>query len=510
MPASVGVVVLVSEQVLPALTFLLHIGVRYSHRLRFIGLYHTADRYRSREPAQRLEAMLKRWRHDNQRNFKIDMHEGDGRPYTVRESLVKWFSEVSVAHWVVNATGGTKPMSAAAFEITRGAELASRRVLYLELSGQWFEWTEDDDGYLIDRPIETGSDPDVPGADTLDRCIPIDAVAQAQYALSGSTISQGNWYHIDDLRTTLAAVAREGWDWRRASLPDWQDVCNAGTAFENFVLNVLVRMGIQAVRSLQSWSDRNQQLAEMDIVALHKGRLFCLDLKLYQTPEDMARGGQLAKCATDTRQFFGSAASAIALRPGWSDKHSGPAVMQAKALGLTLMMQDSMRTLFSTLARKIDPTLVVPAEVMALEHDLLHHQGFSVISHLGIIDGRLDAGIYPLTEALGHAMRFRGLPWCLTRLYPNHFQLLVSKEDPPAWFGTHAPDWEQLGHRLVLLWAELGLAQGARRVHFDRAHDVWELRNTPNRVKGMHIEAALRAVRESLAGTGRADCDTPS
>ena len=310
-------------------------------------------------------------------------------------------------------------MSAAAFEITRGAALASRRVLYLELSGQWFEWCEDEDGYLLDRPIETDSDPDVPAADTLDRCIPIDAVALAQYALFGARILNGNWYCIDDLRATLSAVACAGWDWRRALAPEWQDVRNAGTAFENFVLNVLDRMGIRAVRSLEAWSDRNQPLAEMDIVALHKGRLFCLDLKLFQSPEDMARGGQLAKCATDTRQFFGSAASAIALRPGWSDRHSEPAVLQARALGLTLLMQDSMRALFSTLARKIDPTLVVPAEVLALDGRPASSPRFLGHQPSGHHRRQSRSGHLSADRSAGpcHAMRFRGLPWCLTRLY---------------------------------------------------------------------------------------------
>lgn len=83
---------------------------------------------------------------------------------------------------------------------------------------------------------------------------------------------------------------------------------------------------------------------------------------------------------------------------------------------------------------------------------------------------------------------------------PSHFQLLLSKEDPPAWFGPHAPDWGQLGHRLALLWTELGLAHGARHVRGDRAQDVWEMCNVPARVKGSHIEAALRAMRDSLSG----------
>lgn len=130
MPVSflpVRVVVFASEQLFPALQFLLHAADRYADQLASIHIYCTPDERRSARPARRLRQVMQHWLERRHQLVKIHLTVGEAAPQDVRQALLDWFSANPDSQWLVNVTGGTKPMSAAASELTLSTDLSERR-----------------------------------------------------------------------------------------------------------------------------------------------------------------------------------------------------------------------------------------------------------------------------------------------------------------------------------------------------------------------------------------------
>ena len=136
----VRVVMLASEQVLPMLQFILHMANLYRERLEFVGIFHTNDDRRSKEPATRVKALLKQWAAREHLQFVVELQPGGMLPADVRAGLQPWLEASPGSRWLVNVTNGTKPMSLAATELALRARVSDMRVMYRELGSGWFEF----------------------------------------------------------------------------------------------------------------------------------------------------------------------------------------------------------------------------------------------------------------------------------------------------------------------------------------------------------------------------------
>ena len=76
----VRVVVLVSEQLMPTLAFVLHAAQRWGKRLASVHIYCTDDQRRSAEPAQRLQQVIVDWTRARRLSVTVDITVGGMQP----------------------------------------------------------------------------------------------------------------------------------------------------------------------------------------------------------------------------------------------------------------------------------------------------------------------------------------------------------------------------------------------------------------------------------------------
>jgi len=176
------VVVFASEQLIPAISFVVHMWKQHGSVLHAVCIHHTHDEARSRLPALRLQRLLLDMGLDAA-GIGIQLAGGDGSMASVHQVLHHWFCSGAQDRWVVDATGGTKPISAAAVEYTLAAEyIADRKALYLELGGGWGRFDADPDTGLTTLRPAHADDPDIPPADVLERWVPLELLTQTQHA----------------------------------------------------------------------------------------------------------------------------------------------------------------------------------------------------------------------------------------------------------------------------------------------------------------------------------------
>lgn len=423
----VRVVIFASEQTMPPMQFLLHVLDRYRERLRFVGIYHTDDVMRSQKPAQRLSRLIKSRSNGLGLKCHVETKAGTMEPESVRRAMAPWFDAAPEDHWLVNVTGGTKPMSSAATELTLRRGLPHGRVLYLEMTGVWFElFASGVDGLLDARALSPDTDLDVPQRDALDRLLPIKDLVETQYPLEIKATS--NSLEPMDLLKVTREVIDNGWIWKPVIDAAIGPCSNAGDAFEKYVGAGLKQCGLHGLaHSVDVLQDR-RSLAEMDLVCCHQGRIVCMDIKLPDADED-ARGVQLAKVATDARQIGGTAALAIAIRPGWEGQ--APLDVQAAALRVKVVTQEHAESLFTRILQLIDPALKPTNDVLAVEALLASTKlelGISVLSDLRNQFFQADDRALQLDLIARKSASYGRRPWALIALGGGVHRLQVDTQ----------------------------------------------------------------------------------
>ncbi len=462
MPTSylpVRVVVFASEQLFPALQFLLHAAERYRDQLASMHIYCTPDERRSAGPARRLAQLMQRWLDRRSQKTGIELTEGEASPREVREGLLNWFNAAPDSQWLVNVTGGTKPMSAAATELTLATDLSKRRVVYQEITGTWWEMVSDEDGLLDVERLDGVHDPVVPPPDTLERLLPIGDLVATQFSEEhGISTERVQSLPVDQ---ALEQVMAQRWKWRdglAAMQPSVSSKSN-GDAFERFVGAGLLDCGLKLHHSLKVTDPRSADLVvrEVDLVGCHRGRLICVDIKLPGVDEH-AKGTQLADVAELAHSLGGRGALAVAVRPGW--KADANIQRLAEALGVRLLTQADAPALFSRLLQAVDRTLQPSAAVLAAEQMMQREvlKGNTVLS-----DGRQvqasvsDSGIVVVPGLIEQIARNRHEPWGLLQLNGTMYWLAIPKNLLPA---AVKADWPATQERLTQRLRELSLPTG--------------------------------------------------
>ena len=450
------VVVFASEQLFPTLQFLLHQADRLGSNLAAIHIYCTEDDRRSAGPARRLAAVVRRWLDSRSlKKVSIDTQKGGMWPADVRTVLMEWFEAAPDSHWLINVTGGTKPMSIAATQLALSTNLPSRRVIYQEIGGEWaeldFNEEDSDEGLLEAYEIDPVNDPLIPPPDALDKLVPVEDLVAMQFSEEHRVTTQKlAAFPVDQ---ALMAVIEEGWHGQAglAALSDSLASFSSGDAFEKFIGAGLLDCGIRLQHSLKVIDVSGKVARELDLVACHKGRLICIDIKLPGAKAE-AKGTQLADIKEIAHSLGGRAALAIALRPGWDapEKNTKDVKTLARALGVHLFTQHDAPWLFTRMLEEIDRSLKPGPAVLAAEAVLqkIHQAGNPVLSDGRLMgDTRKTSGVdhdgsIPLLLEIERIGEQRGEPWGVVNLNGTEFFIGILKARLPEEL-TRRPDYCQ-------------------------------------------------------------------
>ena len=426
----VRVVVFASEQLFPALQFLLHAADHFGPALASIHIYCTRDERRSGAPARRLQRVVQRWGQMRGLGFDIHVTTGDMWPADVRSGLTDWFEAAPASRWLVNVTGGTKPMSAAATELTLATDLVSRRVIYQEIDGRWVELVVGAASLLDAVPLDAATDPVVPPADTLERLLTVSDLVATQFSDDHRITTQTlRALPVDE---AVAAVMAVPWQWqtglKRLAAPVTST--STGDAFECFIGAGLQGCGLTITHSLKVTDSGpgGKLVREVDLVGCHRGRLVCIDIKL-PGAEHHAKGTQLADVAELAQSLGGRGALAIAIRPGWAA--DGDMNRLAKALGVRLLTQADAPQLFTRLLGWIDPGLRPSTAALAAEQLLqaAQAQGNDVLSDGRHVPAKAESdGTILLRQDIERICERRGEPFGLVELDMGQYWLGIPKQ----------------------------------------------------------------------------------
>lgn len=355
---STAMVVLASEQLWPNIHGIVHWN--QNSALSHLCIYHTKND-KSQKPAERLQNLTK----DLDEGIKVCSLDPPGgmQPEDVLAQIQKWQQEIPADHWVINATGGTKLMSAGAMEM---AGKPRTQVVYRELESKWFE-LQRIDGQLRSTPLEIPAD--------ITDVIPVEALVRAQWHPRGDDAiekqSPKELPIVDLVRTGIEV----DWNWREVfkknGLPYKE---RSGILFERFVAGVLLELGIRQLMCNVVARGGAESLHEIDLVGNHKGRVVIVDCKL-RSEEDEEQGEVEAitsqiRIASETRkQLGGLSAKLILLRP--NRRLSDAQRVLAETCGLTVLDQREAPTLIKSLAEAFGenelPDSLRQAEEMVLK-----------------------------------------------------------------------------------------------------------------------------------------------
>jgi hypothetical protein len=459
----VRVVVFASEQLFPTLQFLLHAAHQFGNAMHSIHIYCTDDERRSGAPARRLENVMRRWGSSKKLPFSVSITVGEMWPAAVRDGLLDWFEEHPDSHWLVNVTGGTKPMSAAAIELTLSADMPSRRVIYQEINGQWAEMVHDDQEFLTVKQLSAASDAVVPPPDTLDRLLSMEDLVATQFSEQHQiTTQQVRSFAMDVATRKVIAL---GWKWNVMLESLGVASISSGDAFERYIGAGLAACGILVRHSLKIVDSgvEGKVVREVDLVGCHLGRLVCIDIKL-PGAEDHLKGTQLADVAELARSLGGHAALAIALRPGWREDAGTRRL--ADALGVRLLTQEQAPRLFSTMLGWIDSKLTPSAEVLEAQASLIAHQskGNNVLSNGNIVNPTTaESGTLHLPNLIERMSEQRGECWVVVQMFStSQYVLAISKNSK---YAPTSNVWPRAIEQLRITLCEFTFAGTNRDTH---------------------------------------------
>ncbi|GEM_PF-1637421 len=140
-----AMVVLASEQLWPNIHGLVH-WHQFEGGLSDLCIYHTEDESRSARLAARLKQLCESL-YPGQISVHLHQSVGTPTPQSFRQQFAAWRKKLPGRHWIINATGGLKPMSAGAFECAR---FPDTQVVYRELSGEWFTIRLSEEGFVAE------------------------------------------------------------------------------------------------------------------------------------------------------------------------------------------------------------------------------------------------------------------------------------------------------------------------------------------------------------------------
>lgn len=422
---------LASEQILPNLESALALAA--SGSLDGVHVYWT-ESPKSAKPAQRIAQLLGKMRGRGPFcHFEIALVPEAGAG-TI-ESVADWMDTLLARHpeanWVLNATGGTKPMSAAL--IAMAAKPSVHSVLYREIgSGAWQSFS------IKDGRLQTAEPPAGFGmgdaAEWMDK-IRLTDLIKAQLGEEDASISangdKARRLDPDTLEKVIRALSPGE---TRPFYSAWK-ACNVelpaphgeGTLFEVLCRSVLEQFGLpEIVHSLEVRWHQDKATNELDLVIKNRGRILVLDLKLRE--DDAPAFDQIRTAAEATRKLGGLSAGCIMLRPLWMPDAKRTSYAR-DVHHVDIIDAGGISTLFETIAGKLHWKGGLPPVATALQSFLRERQ-----QHIGAAASRRavarDVGwpvLIRVDTEMSLSMALRGCNWSVARLNSNEVLLCASK-----------------------------------------------------------------------------------
>lgn len=340
-------VLLASEQLWPNIQGVAH-AIKNEGGLDRLFIYHTENRSKSHIPAKRLRGLLEQEFQD----LQIDLQKGGLQPRDVTGQIRKWIAEYpDCKEWILNATGGLKPMMAGMLRLIPDAPTAEPhiRVIYRELSGQWYEFVRDEDGRdLAMKEIEV--DPHV--TDSLS----LTGLIKAQSAVPDGTDFRVDSPQVLNIEELISHGIEKQWDWNAAFNAAGLDSSKqSGFLFEEFVGGTLLALGIpQSQVGLNLMQSRETQEKEIDLAVNWRGQIYFIDCKLRTLEEEEAGRvdslpKQIEQASDRKNKLGGRAARYLLLRP--NRKFDEMEWRLARAADLDVLDQSQAFLFFEKLSR---------------------------------------------------------------------------------------------------------------------------------------------------------------
>jgi predicted RecB family endonuclease len=340
---NLGMVLLASEQLWPNIQSLVH----WRDQLKCVCIYYTDDQRRSKQPALRLKEFCEKYIRDA---TIVMPHSPLGmQPADVTKQLGNWIQHFNGLKWILNATGGTKLMTAGVLRLTGEP---GAMVVYKELTSGWFELLRDPDGRAImAQPLN------IPPCET--DAVPVSTLLETFWGGEGWQVDVGIRPRRLPVVDIIRVAAENQWNWRRAfeerKIPLMEGREQSGFLFEELVAAILLEMGVRnMVCNVSRKSVQGGVVQEVDIVANHGGCLNIIDCKL-RAWEDEARGkvesitSQLRQAAHTRRELGGLGARLLLLRPNRSLNETERQL--AEAYQLEVIDAQECSTVITKLAR---------------------------------------------------------------------------------------------------------------------------------------------------------------
>jgi hypothetical protein len=337
MKNSTGVMVLVSEQVLPALQAIWQVLGKEDLELRRVILLHTNDPDRSGAQAEQVERLCQKLLPSTIQTKRVPTFEAKGKGITPQE-ITKTILAVKacfpeIAHWIINASGGLKTMTIGVSNVLPDEEKAGKdenlldiAMVYRELNGTWFSL------HRKGTQIEAREFLPKPPSNLL-QSIDVADLVRAQFADDRYVQKPSDLPDAQILRDNLLSITERlveiRWDWARVfrDFGITEKGNNLGQYFEKYLTAILLEMGLtNLVWSFQTDLQNEptpQSFRENDIVINHNDQMYFLDLKMRSAREGEAGdslkeepvGKQVRDAGETKRRLGGLSAEWVMIRP---------------------------------------------------------------------------------------------------------------------------------------------------------------------------------------------------
>ena len=329
-----AMICLASEQVWPNLQGIVY----WAHQpqgLASLHIYHTDDENYSKLPAQRLKHFVNAiYPHIN-----TALYGGGSSPRditTFARNIIN--SSQPSTHWIINATGGTKLMTAGLLDCV-GLERV--QVVYREREGHWHILTRSAHGEPVSLlPLH------IPLSVTDN--LPALALINAQFsAPEGSAWSSSSAQPLPVVQLTESAI-KNRWILSQA-FADIRAPSSAdqGLLFEQYVAALLLAAGVKSLCcNVRLHHQQGDHLEEVDIIANSRGRLVFVECKWASNNAEPVIS-QLERAAQRRRALGGLNARFLFIRPvrNFSPNHTRLATL----IGVKLIDHSSMSSLVDAL-----------------------------------------------------------------------------------------------------------------------------------------------------------------
>lgn len=349
-----AMVVLASEQLWPNIHGLVH-WQKHEGGLSDLCIYYTEDEHRSARPARRLQEFCQELY--PQIRVHLPPRPLGILPQDVRNQVRIWQAQLPGRRWIVNATGGLKPMFAGAISC---CDLPNTEVVYRELGGDWQRWLSSPEGpkpvpFFVDLS-ETDS-------------IPIQSLVKVQY----NSPPDAHWKVAAIKPLPILALVQKGLEtgWKWEAMFRECGIANGGQAgflFEDFVGACLLELGIGEIcKNILLQEAQKQTLQEIDLAANYRGQLLIIDCKLRTQDEDKIIS-QILQAYTVCRELGGAGARLLLLRPGL--RFSAEEIELADALRLHVLDARQTMDFFRKLAEFCGFRGPLPSQLQAAQEQL--------------------------------------------------------------------------------------------------------------------------------------------